>query len=1095
MTPQEKRALLVRRLQEKAAQNQTALPLSSGQAALWFLHQQDPANPAYNTAFSVRLHTTVDAGQLQTALQKVVARHAALRTRFVVRGTAPMQIVHGYRAPQFTQVDARLWDEQTLYERVVAAYRKPFDLENDPLLRVDLFTRNDNDHVLLIAFHHIICDAAAIWQIVGELGQLLGEPNGTLPKVLPYSDFVTWQNEYVESAAGEKALAYWRENLAGELPTLAMLTDFPRKVTGTPQAASHFFKLEAGLLHDVQQRARELGTTPFVFLLTVYFVLLQRYTGQEDVIVGTPTAGRNRPNFRNIVGYLVNPIPLRAQLGDNPTFADLLQQVRQTVLGGLTHQDYPLPLLTQKLRVERGGTSAALFETFFVYQQPPPATQTWGGFPVSAYPIPQMEGQFDLHLELTQQTDGLTGIMKYNADSYAGATIERMMGHYERLLRGVLADVTLPIERVEMLGSAEKTQLLHGFNDTYRDYPRDVCLHTLFEQQVLQTPNAVALRFETPLQLWGRSLTYRELNELANQVAHVLRQKGVGANVLVGVAMERSAEMVIALYAILKAGGAYVPLDPTYPTERLAFMIADADVPLVLTQSGVTLPEISAEKLYLDKWHSFVEQPRTNPPPITYATDTAYMIYTSGSTGKPKGAKNAHRGIVNRLLWMQDEYGLKVHDRVLQKTPFSFDVSVWEFFWPLMTGATLIVARPEGHKDSRYLIETIERERITTLHFVPSMLKLFLDDSQVSRCTSLRRVICSGEALTKGLTQAFFENLSAELHNLYGPTEAAIDVTYWQCQPDDTRVTVPIGRPVANTQIYIVDKHDQPVPIGVAGELLIGGVQVGQGYHKRPTLTAERFVEKKVFGIRYSVTIPNTEYRIPNTVYRTGDLARWRADGTVEYLGRIDFQVKVRGFRIELGEVETVLMAQPAVNSAVVVAKQDAGGGHLVAYVVGDVDGLRDGLREVLPDHAIPSHFVTLDEIPLLPNGKVNRRALPEPKAARPQAIVYQAPQNSAEITLTTIWQEILDVEQVGIHDNFFDLGGHSLLLALVRRRVETAFECQLPLVDLFRYPTVHTLAQHVSGLTKEATPLVKEGRGTARQNRLATMRQRRRRR
>ena len=667
-----------------------------------------------------------------------------------------------------------------------------------------------------------------------------------------------------------------------------------------------------------------------------------------------------------------------------------------------------------------------------------------------------------------------------------------------------------------MLPEAERAQVIEGFNDTAVDYPTDVCLHELFAAQVARTPDKTAVAFRDQL------LTYAELDRAAEGLARKLRELGVGPNVLVGVAMERSLEMVIALYGILKAGGAYVPIDPTYPAERVVFMVEDAAVGVLLTQAHLTeqMPEMGAVVLCVGsrekrvesregvyEWDVVGEGVERVESGVT-ADDLAYMIYTSGSTGRPKGAMNGHRGIVNRLLWMQDEYGLGADDRVLQKTPFSFDVSVWEFFWPLIVGAELVVAEPEGHKDGRYLIKTIEQERITTMHFVPSMLNLFLQEKEVERCTSLRRVICSGEALAYELQERFFDRLSAKLHNLYGPTEAAIDVTYWECVPDRRRV-VPIGRPVANTQMYIVDEFDQPVGIGVPGELLIGGVQVGKGYWHRPELTKERFVEGKrekgkgnngSYGSMVETQIE--ESKIENRkskIYRTGDLARWRADGVIEYLGRIDFQVKVRGFRIELGEIEAALVAQDGVEQSVVIARPDQGGGHLVAYLVADegvtVDELRRGLRVGLPEYMVPSHFVMLAEIPLSPNGKVNRKGLPEPDVARPTAL-FVRPEAGLEADIAQIWCDVLGVERVGRMDNFFDLGGHSLLLAQVRTRLEELVKKELAMVVLFQHPTVASLVEFLDkGEEKRVERVVeKKARASGRREKLAGMRNRRRR-
>jgi len=603
--------------------------------------------------------------------------------------------------------------------------------------------------------------------------------------------------------------------------------------------------------------------------------------------------------------------------------------------------------------------------------------------------------------------------------------------------------------------------MLVEWNDTAAPYPEELCIHQLVETQVARTPDAVAVVFE------DQQLSYRELNQRANQLAHHLQGLGVGPETLVGISVERSLEMVIGLLGILKAGGAYLPLDPTYPAERLGFMLADAQVPVLLTQAHLVadLPAHDAIVICLDTdWASIAQQADDNPVPRATADNLAYVIYTSGSTGRPKGVLITHRGVCNRLRWMQDVYQLTELDRVLQKTPFSFDVSVWELFWPLQTGAQLIVARPRGHQDNSYLVNLIAAQSITVLHFVPSMLTLFLEQQDLDMCVSLRHIICSGEALTIDTRDRFFARLDAALHNLYGPTEASIDVTSWAC--DSQSKTMSIGRPIANTQIYLLDSHLQPVPIGVAGELHIGGVGLARGYLNRPQLTAERF-------------IPNPFSTEPGTrLYKTGDLARYLPDGNIEYLGRLDHQVKIRGFRIELGEIEATLGQHPAVQEAIVLARDDDGtGARLAAYVVPvrtepapTTSDLLRFLQARLPDYMMPAAFMLLDTLPLTPSGKVDRRALPIPDANRPDLeVAYLAPRTPLEQVLAQIWEDVLGVERVGVHDNFFELGGHSLLAIQVVSRIRAALHTDLPLRRLFETPTIDGLATSLGSKTDQS--------------------------
>ncbi|MGZ4107685.1 MAG: non-ribosomal peptide synthetase, partial [Tumebacillaceae bacterium] len=778
--------------------------------------------------------------------------------------------------------------------------------------------------------------------------------------------------------------------------------------------------------------------------------LLHRYTGQADIVVGTPIAGRNRKETEGLIGFFINTLVLRTSFEGNPTFTELLQQVRETSLEAFANQDVPFEKLVDELKLQRDPSRTPLFQTMFILQNTPFEEVKLPGLTLLPVEFDNPTAKFDLSIELSERGEELVGLLNYNTDLFDRATIARLAQHYLNLLQGIADDAKQFVSVLPILTEAERHQLVGEWNDTMVEYPQDVCLHQLFEQQVARTPDAVAVVFEE------QELTYRELNEQANRLAHYLQKQQVGPEVLVGVCMERSLEMVISLYGILKAGGAYVPIDPTYPSDRLSYLLEDSQIQVLLTQEKWvdTLPDVSVPLICFDRAEELLAGECTeNLPCAATAEHAAYMIYTSGSTGKPKGVLNTHKGIVNRLLWMQDEYKLTSDDRVLQKTPFSFDVSVWEFFWPLLTGARLVVARPEGHRDSHYLVETIQRYEITTLHFVPSMLQLFLEETGVEQCRSIRQVMTSGEALPYELQKRFFACLDAELHNLYGPTEAAVDVTYWECESDSTLNFVPIGRPIANTTIFILDQHLQPVPIGVAGELHIGGVQVARGYHNRPELTAEKF-------------IPNP-FAPGERLYKTGDLARFLADGNIQYLGRLDHQVKIRGQRVELGEIEEVLMQQTGVWDAVTVVREDVPGDQrLVAYLVVqeaeafDVNELRGFLKKRLPDYMVPAHYMLLEQLPLTPNGKVDRKALPAPDGASlATSREYVAPTTPTEQLLAGLWEELLSVEQISVYDSFFELGGHSLLATRVVSQIRKSFAVELPVRTLFEHATISELA------------------------------------
>lgn len=623
---------------------------------------------------------------------------------------------------------------------------------------------------------------------------------------------------------------------------------------------------------------------------------------------------------------------------------------------------------------------------------------------------------------------------------------------------------TLFPEQLPLLSQAEQEQMRRTWNATQVTFPQIHVLHQLVEEQCARTPDTIAVLYE------GTPLTYRQLNQRANQLAHFLRARGVQLEQLIGIAMERSLELIIGLLGILKAGGAYVPLDPTHPRERLEYMLEDAQATFVLTQEHLSerLPLTQAIHICLDSaWPQIECYPSDNPVHVVQPGHLSYMIYTSGSTGKPKGALNTHRGICNRLLWMQKEYPLYAQDHVLQKTPYSFDVSVWELFWPLITGACLVVARPEGHKDPAYIADVIKRESISVVHFVPSMLQAFLNEPDIELCTSLRRIICSGEALSYPLQERCFARLKAQLHNLYGPTETAVEVTAWLCERESRLRTVPIGYPIANTQMHILDEHLQPVPLGSAGELHIGGVQVGRGYWRRPELTAEKFI-RDPFS-------PDSSARL----YKTGDIARYLPDGAIEYLGRMDHQVKINGVRIEVGEIENALLSHPQVREAVVVPRQhDAGGQRLIAYLVSSTERrpslseIRDSMRQRLPAYMVPAHFVFLPSLPLTFNGKLDRLALPVPAEAdirdeTPLAL----PQTTMEVQIADIWQTVLGIKQIGIHDSFFDLGGNSLLATQIVLRVREAFHVTIALHDVFRAPTVAQLTVFVAQQQARTTP------------------------
>ncbi|MDR8482042.1 non-ribosomal peptide synthetase, partial [Serratia nevei] len=756
-------------------------------------------------------------------------------------------------------------------------------------------------------------------------------------------------------------------------------------------------------------------------------------------------------------------------LRDDPDLPTLLERVRHTVLAAQENRDLPFEQVVELVNPPRHLGYTPLFQVMLAWQDGSVRDIPLPGLQAELAGLEYSAAKFDLTLDLADTGEGISGTLNFATALFDRATAERYGVYLVQALRAMTLNSPRSVSHIDLLPLAEREHLLHGWNRTERDYPLDQTLAALFEQQVRRTPDATALVSG------AESLSYAQLNARANRLAHALIARGVGPDSRVAVCAERGLHMVTALFGILKAGGAYVPLDPAYPGERLQYILQDADPVLLLADAAgrAALGEPATPQLALE-----AALPDTlsteNPERRAQASHLAYVIYTSGSTGKPKGAMNEHRGVVNRLVWMQEAYGLTAADTVLQKTPFGFDVSVWEFFWPLMVGARLVMAKPEGHKDPDYLSRAIEQYGVTTLHFVPSMLQSFLADGQAaSRCGQVVRVMCSGEALPAALVAEFYRRLpQAELHNLYGPTEAAVDVTAWHCSREADRVSVPIGRPIANTRIYLLDDHGQPVPLGAVGELYIGGVQVARGYLNRPELTAERFLADP--------------FAPGGRMYRTGDVARYLANGDIEYLGRNDQQVKIRGFRIECGEIEAVLATHPAVREAVVDARAVGDDKRLVAWVVPAADvaeetlagALRQHVSAALPDYMVPSAWVVVAALPLSPNGKLDRRALPEPQGAQSQA-AYEAPQGEHETLLAGIWRELLNVEQVGRHDNFFELGGHSLLAVRLTNRLQQV-EWQLPLQTLFANPTLLALAQQLRRTDEALPPIEAMPRGAA---------------
>jgi amino acid adenylation domain-containing protein len=1057
-----------------------AYPVTMLQAGMLFDSEYGREAALYHNTTSLHLRASFDLQALKMSIEQLLKGHAALRTSFdLATYSEPLQLVH-----QTVQLPLQVEDLRGIpeaeQERIIGEWeenekQRPIDWTQPPLLRFHVHLRTEETFQFSFAEHHAILDG---WSLAAMLTELFrnylsflkdaAEP-AEPPKSNSFRDFVELERA---SLASEQSEQYWKQKLSGSNMLMLPRRPSPHGTSIAPQLYKQIVSLSAEISNGLKRLANLAGAPVKSVLLAAHLKVMGLLGGQSDVLTGLVSHGRpETADAEQVLGLFLNALPFRLPL-EGGTWVDLARQTFDAERELLPFRYYPMA----QMRINQGGQP--LFETIFnfthfhVYQ----AVAEIDGIEVlsevgSGDTGFTLVADFGLDVNSSQVTLLLTG----RSSELGGEQMEAIGGYYTAALTAMASEPAARYERQHLLAAREWQQTLVEWNDTRADLGREYCIHELFEAQVESAPEAVAVVFE------DQQLTYRELNRRANQLARHLQLSGVGAEVLVGIMLERSVEMVVGLLGILKAGGAYVPLDPAYPQQRLAFMLDDAQTPVVLTQERFAEQlrrDCDAEIVALDTtWEVIARQSDENPPANVGFDNLAYMIYTSGSTGAPKGAMNTHRGIHNRLLWMQDTYQLTPEDRVLQKTPFSFDVSVWEFFWPLITGARLVVALPGGHQDSAYLIRLINEQELTTLHFVPSMLQVFLEEPGVETCSSLKRVICSGEALPFKLQQNFFARSSAELHNLYGPTEAAVDVTYWACERESQQQIVPIGKPIANTQTYILDKHMEPVPQGVAGELHLGGVQLARGYLSRPALTAERF-------------IPNPFSDEPGErLYRTGDLARHISGGEIEFLGRADNQVKVRGFRIELGEIEAMLLQHEAVREAVVLAREDEPGDkRLVAYLVFSAHAssseaaptpalLRAYLKERMPDYMAPSAFVVLDALPLTPNGKVDRRALPAPTATI-STHHFLAPRTPLEALLADIWADVLGAERISADDDFFSLGGHSLLATQVISRLRHLVGVEVPLRALFESPTVSGLAARVeaaqrAALGVEAPPLV----------------------
>lgn len=1061
--------------------------LSRGQEAMWLIYQIAPENIAYNIFITAKIYSYLEIAVVNSVWQKIIEKHQILRTTYTNHEGKPVQQVNQQEDFIVEVTDAREWSEEQLREKIYAIADTPFNLEKDSVLRVNLFTRSDEEHILLLTMHHIASDMWSYDLLLREFQSLYPEEveqvsqqqTETAPdswnENKTYANFVQWQSEMLSGSRGEKLWQYWQQQLAGELPILHLLPDKPRPPVKTYQGASYIAKLDEQLTEKLGHLALTSNTSLYQILLTAFYVQLYRYTNQTDILIGSPMRGRTAKEFKEIVGYFSNLTVLRISVQENATFTELLAQVGKIVRQAQKHQDYPFSLLADKLQPQRDTSRSPLCQVSFAWQ-----AQTWceaknnslhwqkSVLPMEPYLLGQRGGHLDLSLMVREAKGEIEPCWQYNTDLFEAVTIERMAKHFVRLLNSIVLNPQQPISQLSMLTEVEQQQLLFEWNNSQTDYPLDKCIHQLFEEQVERTPDNVAVVFE------DQQLNYRELNARANQLAHYLQNLGVGPDVLVGICVERSLEMMVGLLGILKAGGGYVPLEPAYPQERLDFMLGESQAQVLLTQSSLAARFTHLPVVYLDSdWQKIAEFEEENPENTTTAKNLIYTIFTSGSTGKAKGVAIEHRQLLNYLNGIQEKCLSKPGGQFALVSTFAADLGNTVIFPSLINGGCLHLLSEARTTDSNAFLEYCQQHPFDYLKIVPSHLAALLSAAQLETRLPWQKLILGGETTTWNLVEKVIIHApQCKIFNHYGPTEATVGVLTFavdsqsisQHQRDSSTQNVPLGRPLGNTQIYLLDQNLQPVPIGVQGELYIGGASLARGYLNHPELTSEKFIPHPFHQ--------TTESRL----YKTGDLARYLPDGNIEYLGRIDNQVKIRGFRIELGEIEAVLSQHNYVETTCVTAREDSPGiKRLVAYIVPpknvtpSTSELRQFLKARLPDYMIPSAFVTLDALPLTPNGKLDHRALPEPNLRGEIELNFVAPRNLEEEILAKIWSQVLRVELVGIYDNFFELGGDSILTIQIITRARKA-GLELTPKQLFTHQNIAELATVVTRVTQSQT-------------------------
>lgn len=1036
-------------------------PASSIQRQFWLLQQLQPDSRAYHVASVFRIEGNLNIDALRRAFVSLVERHESLRTTFDGNEGTILQRIGKTCAIEMAVVDAAPSEED-----LVAEVTEKFQLDTGPLMRVRTWRVTDGHHVLAWTMHHIAVDLASKDILAQELSLLYdGYCAGVEVELQPvdhsYAEFSEAEVGWSETEKARVAAEYFKEHLSGDKPPLALPEDHPRPIPQSHRGARVDFVLHEARGAELERGAREWQTKPFLLLMAAFALVLSKYSVAQSIVLGVPFTNRRRPEAKNVVGCFVNTLPVSVDCGESQSFRQLHEQLRRVMLGHHRHQEISLERILRVVRPPRDATRNPLYQAGFTFEHPMQVQLR--GARVENLRIHPGGSQLDVFLTMWRDERSWHGHLEYCVELFEAETARRMVRSLETILESALVpehSTTVPATALEYIHPKDKQQILNEFNHTAFDFARAELMHVLILEQATRTPDAIAVRWN------DRQLTYRELQKYAQGLAKELRTEGLRDGERVGIYMPRSVEMVLAVLAVLIAGAAYVPIDPEFPRQRIDHVLEDAQPWGVLGHRSLA-----------GQWHSHAMPLRVvdfealtgseqAPHSESVASSAAYVIFTSGSTGRPKGVSVSHRAICNSMLWMQQAFQLRSDDVLIQTTPYSFDVSTWELLWTFVAGAQLVIPDEGTHRDPMALAQAIEQSGVTTIHFVPSMLRVFLEQVAIGKCRSLKRVLCIGEAIGSELVKRFHSSCSVELHNLYGPTEATVQASWWFCSPDDSRAQVPIGRPIANTRFYVLDARRCPVPIGVTGELYIGGVQVAIEYVSRPELTTAAF-------------LPDPYSDMPSArMYRTGDLARWLPDGNVEFLGRADFQVKIRGLRIELGEIEAVLEDHPSVVQCVVAARSIAGGTdtQIVAYVssagppaAGLAELLRAHVGEQLPNYMVPNRFVMLDRFPLNANGKIDRRALPsvstEPERTRASAT------NDLERWMSALWAELLEVGTIGVHENFFEAGGTSLMATRLMSRIRAEFGLNIPLVRLFEYPTVAQLSTFLGAAESLSSP------------------------